>query len=912
MTGQGQFTGSIEEYVMFNQPPPGEKIYLHLDRPSYLQGDTIWFKAYSWFGYNQVPDTLSGILYVDLINPLEKIVLKRKLLIQNGTSHGDFCLDTTILPGWYTIRAYTRRIQITSAGEPFYQKILINQVNLNFHVEFTPVIIKYPGNDSLLISFRFFQIDQAGVLKNSYNHNVNHSLKIGDQLLYSGQVQAANTKELLFRYSLQSISENDSIVTFGVSIPDGGLTFERKFQISLNDGIDLQFFPEGGKLVTWLESKVAFKAIGKDGLSRDVKGEIVDSNGKFVTKFESFHKGMGAFRLKPEPKKEYFAHLWYNNRKFIIPLPSASEAGCVISVSFVGNGCTPYLTLKQNHFQADSQKYVIGSAFDKIWFSAIVKNTKDSCRFRIPFEMLPEGVSRLTLLNENFEPECERLIFVDKKERFRIEVKADSSNYGTRSKVTLLIKTIKFDGKPVQTDLSLAVVDKKQMTKSEASQGISAYKLLQSELHGYIEDIDYYFRFDSCSNYAALDLLLLTQGYRNFLPGKRKVDELKYQPEKTFDISGKIKLIGSKSREKRFNYRDVGLTLMCQSGKMYLDQSHPDSLGQFRFQIPLLYGKISSLLQATTSKRKPFYCDILIDENVASPRFTLPSAERFSISSPAFEYINQLQAVKKVEISKNPFYGVRTINIPEVTVTAKAKNWYRAFEDKAIKIANLDSLDPTGTRYRNIYELLIEKFGARYHFLSGRGMKSVFLPSISLTPHLDYWYPIYVINGKTYLNGAEPIDVFLALLDNLSYVPVNEVQRLMVLPPGDIASYYGDEKIKTFVRQSLVVIETYSNNIFRGDPQGIKTFILDGLDAPRLFYSPHYEWQDRNNPIYDGRATLYWDASIRTDANGQAKVDFFTSDLPTILEIIVNGIEPESGNSGQGKTLINSDLVKNY
>jgi len=909
ISGQSQFTGSIEEYVKFNQPPPGEKIYLHLDRPSYLQGDTIWFKAYLWFGYDQLPDTISGVLYVDLLNPEGRIKLKRKLLIQNGTSQGDFCLDTTISPGSYTLRAYTRWMQNTNIGEPFYQKIIINPVNQNFQVDFSPSIIRQAGNDSLQISFRFFEIYQTGGLKNSYNHNVNYSLRIGDQILHSGEVQAVNTKEQVFRYNLPSRSETDSIAIFGVSIQDEGLTFEKEFRIPLYEGIDLQFFPEGGRLVTGLESRVAFKTIGTDGLSREVNGEIETGEGEIITAFGSSHKGMGTFLLKPEAKKNYFAHLWYNNRKYIIPLPSASEEGCVISVSFVGNGSTPYLTLKQNHFQADSQKYVIGSAYDKIWFSAIVKNTKDSCRFRIPFEILPEGVSRLTLLNENFVPECERLIFIDKKERFKIGVEADSSHYGTRSKVTLLIKTTGLDGKPAQTDLSLAVVDKEQITKGEELHGICAYKLLESELKGYIEDVGFYFKDDSCINYRALDLLLLTQGYRNFLTGNRKADELKYQPEKTFDISGKIKLIGSKSREKKFNYQDINLTLLCRSLNVYLDQSHPDSLGQFRFQIPLLYGKISSLLQATTSKRKPFYGEIVLDETLTTLRFKSQPIAPDKLAQPEVEYFNQLQAVKKTEISKNPAYGIKTINLPEVTVKAKSKNWYRDFDRNAEKIANLDSLDPTGNKYRSLNDILVKEFGARYHETDDR-TKTIFLPVVSMK--MDYWYPVYVINDETFLDEAEPMVEFYSKLYQLSTFPVNEIKKLVVLSPGNIPAHYASTDISPYVRQSLVVIETYSNNTLRGDPPGIKTFILDGLDAPRIFYSPRYEGIFRNSPIYDGRATLHWEPSIRTDANGQAKVEFFTSDNPTTLEIIVNGIEPKSGNSGQMITHIVSGILKSY
>jgi hypothetical protein len=100
------------------------------------------------------------------------------------------------------------------------------------------------------------------------------------------------------------------------------------------------------------------------------------------------------------------------------------------------------------------------------------------------------------------------------------------------------------------------------------------------------------------------------------------------------------------------------------------------------------------------------------------------------------------------------------------------------------------------------------------------------------------------------------------------------------------------------------VIETYSKDTYRGDPPGIKTFLLDGLDEPRVFYSPSYEGQKRQNPVYDDRETLYWDPSGKTDAAGQAKVEFYTSDRKTSYAVIVNGIETNNGYPGEKYLLI--------
>jgi len=897
----GQSENSLERYLQSNTVFPAEKIYLHLDRPNYLQGDTIWFKAYSWFGFDQKPDTVSKVLYVELLNPLGTIEQKRKLLIENGTSHGEFSLGKTIIPGKYTLRAYTRWMQNMNTGEPYYQSITINPINQNFQVECTPVIIKQAGNDSLRVSFLFFELNQRGEINSTENHKINYSLISGGEMLHSGTVQAINSREEVIKFSLSSFKGKDSVAVFGLSIKDDRLSFEKQFRIPLNEPIDIQFFPEGGSMIEGIRNKLAFKAIGTDGLSREVSGVIKDDNSVFITDFKSYHKGMGAFLLKPEAGKKYFAHVVYNQRLYIIPLPEALKSGSAISVSSKLAENTLPVTIKQTHSDVELQKYMTGSAYGKIRF-AFPFNITDSCLLKIPLDLFPEGVSSLTVLNQDFKPECERLVYIDKDQRFKIEITPDSSSYGTRSKVTLAIKTTKQNGEPVQADLSIAVIDKEQITQDEAVIGISAYKLLQSEIKGYIEYADYYFPQDSCTNHYALDLLMLTQGYRKFLPAGKDTSAQKLQPERNFEVSGQVKLPGKGKRAKTYNYDDISLTLVCRSDGVYLNQSKSDSIGRFKFQIPLLSGKSNSLIQATTLKGKPYYGEIMLDDTIAPPQFALPPPTINKMTVPAVEYMRQLQAIKKTELSKSPWDTSMSISLGEVTVTAKAKNWYRDFESEAEKIADLDSLDPTGKKYNNIYELLIEKFGARYVFLSGHNIKTIILPCVSIGP--DYWFPIYVINGKTYFNAAERGDMFSGMLNNISALRVNEVKTLMVLPPGDISSYYADPNLLSGIRQSLVVIETYSSNTFRGDPVGIKTFILEGLDAPRVFYSPSYEGPNKKSPGYDGRETLFWSPSINTFDDGQAKIDFYTGDRKMTMEVFVNGIEYGIGNTGQTKALI--------
>ena len=87
---------------LFNLRFPQEKIYLHLDRPSYWSNDDIWFKAYL-----QNSPILDCNLYVELLNTSGTVLQKKMYWVQHGLAYGDMHLADTIPSGVYQIRAYT-------------------------------------------------------------------------------------------------------------------------------------------------------------------------------------------------------------------------------------------------------------------------------------------------------------------------------------------------------------------------------------------------------------------------------------------------------------------------------------------------------------------------------------------------------------------------------------------------------------------------------------------------------------------------------------------------------------------------------------------------------------------------------------------------------------------------------------
>ena len=84
-----------------------EKVYLHTDKPYYYPGEVIWLKGYMNYAEPTLKDSLSKVLYVELINPERKITSSRMIPIQRGMSFGDIILSDSLPSGEYYLRAYT-------------------------------------------------------------------------------------------------------------------------------------------------------------------------------------------------------------------------------------------------------------------------------------------------------------------------------------------------------------------------------------------------------------------------------------------------------------------------------------------------------------------------------------------------------------------------------------------------------------------------------------------------------------------------------------------------------------------------------------------------------------------------------------------------------------------------------------
>ncbi len=443
--------------------------------------------------------------------------------------------------------------------------------------------------------------------------------------------------------------QNDADYIFDQAIPIGSImNSPAAGSVAANDQAakaDIQFFPEGGELVTAMISKVAFKAIGTNGLGVNAKGQILDNTDKQVGTFASSHLGMGTFYMVPMPGKTYKAKVTFaDGTQNTFALPEPLSKGIVLSVQD---------TLGKMSIEIRCNKAYLDENLNKdvslvIYASGTVNTVKTKLDNKIlsmdlPNSQFPSGVVQVTLFSQSGEPLSERLLFLQNPDLVNLAVNSKKTSYGKRERVSININA-KDKGADVEGHFSAAVIDESKVPFDENNETtILTYLLLTSDVSGYVEQPNYYFMHNTTQTYADLDALMLTQGYRRFAWKQLLSDmdaKFNYEPEKALEITG----IAKTASGSPVTNTDVML-LTSSSGSMLGDRTGND--GKFGFyNLPPFADSTLFTLQATgsTKTRGTTYLTVFPDKpGPAVADKKLPGLQN-DINSSMIAYLNNSQA----------------------------------------------------------------------------------------------------------------------------------------------------------------------------------------------------------------------------------------------------------------------------
>jgi hypothetical protein len=114
-----------------------EKAWLTTNKPYFYPGETAWLAGRMLYQEPALADSLSRVVYVDLVNSKAEIIQTSTFTIEQGKISGGLVLDQALTPGDYALRAYTYWSQNFGQKDQFITPIIIMNSGFQPKVEST-------------------------------------------------------------------------------------------------------------------------------------------------------------------------------------------------------------------------------------------------------------------------------------------------------------------------------------------------------------------------------------------------------------------------------------------------------------------------------------------------------------------------------------------------------------------------------------------------------------------------------------------------------------------------------------------------------------------------------------------------------------------------------------------------------
>jgi hypothetical protein len=637
------------------------------------------------------------------------------------------------------------------------------------------------------------------------------------------------------------------------------------------NGATLQFFPEGGDLIEGVNTKLAFLAADQAGRPLEVSGSIVTGGGSMVDSFSTQHDGMGSITFTPKPNETYMAS-WQgpDGRVYTTPLPGIKKDGVGIYVQPLPKRTMVLLTRTQGAGDdAKTLHLVAYKDHQLVYRSRFNLTAKLSGVAEIPTDKLSSGILQITVFNGRLVPLAERIAFVNNHNYgFVTDVAVQAKGVGPRGKNIIEIST----PDTLPANLSISVTDADLGTDKG---NIVSQLLLCDDVKGYIHNPSYYFDTNTDSVRQALDLVMLTHGWRRF------------------DWAGALSGAASVLRYgKDSDYIQIrGKTYIPSGVKVAPDQ------------------KLFLILQAKDSSKQVL--TIPVDKDGA---FVLHGAIFFDTVRVFYAWPGDKKLERKSEMNfRSGFMPPQASGMWENysspwlwslhdSVEVRREKYFAAKEaelEKKVKATTLEKVVVKG-RLKSSLELLDERYTsglfsggdpARQFDLTNdqraNGMYNIFqylqglIAGLQIVQSQGAWNLTW--RGETPALFLDEMRIDAVALDN---VPLTDIAYVKVFRPPFFGAATGGTggAIAVYRKKGAELMAS------AGSDPILNYKFLEGYSPFKQFYSPDYSVSPELKP--DVRTTLYWRPYIIMDSGSRrARIEFYNNDISRRLRVVVEGVD---------------------
>ena len=706
-----------------------------------------------------------------------------------------------------------------------------------------------------------------------------------------------------------------------------------------SEALNVVFLPEGGHLVMGISNRVAFKATDKNGQGVDIES-MTTTDGTPIT-LSPQHRGMGSFLYTPTERNAK-VKARYQGKEYTFTLPKAENEGYALQIEPSADGKSLQLSVSTPNPDASpllGYTMVRQGKCERI--DTLTVGRKPFSR-TIPTHKLPTGVYQFALFDAGGTLYATRMLFVNNgTSTTPVSVTTDKQAYAPFEKVRLRLQ-VEEDG---IHSLSLAVRDASDYGTGY-SDDLRTYMLLSSELKGYIEHPEYYFEADDEEHRAALDRLMLVQGWsrydwqqmsgntsfevNHYTEGALVLDGWALHPRKDEPMAGievKLKLYSpdrKQMQEARVTTDERGYWGTILEGfdgewdlnlqtyqedkpivaRLRLERATAPGVIAYETGEMRLQHRLDSAVHAPWVKEEKK--NYLGSKSIVLDQVEVEGRRRY-IDYCTFQAFN---VTKDAELMTDK--GEYTYTVADYLMDkgydiqlSDGESWEQYLADHPEKEKGVTERNPSEKEVGTNMDVDM-KFVTTQHSEGGnlRGMRANYyrwmITKTLINGHRTFWlikegdnnstepsslpgYDIDIADVKSLIVYDKP-NSFMGIEDVTNYLDISDI-RYIQKPEKN------DEENKYFPAGMYVVeIHLHPGRKSRvAWNKNTRQTSFDGYSPKMEFYAPQYP----DGPIEgdaDYRRTIYWNPDVKTDKRGTANLNFYNNGYSQSLNVSVEGM----------------------
>ncbi len=612
----------------------------------------------------------------------------------------------------------------------------------------------------------------------------------------------------------------------------------------------LTCFPEGGRLVTGLRSKVVVH-----GPARLEKGTVTDSKGNQVADFSTDKNGYGLFVLTPQAGVVYTVTMAGRSVQL-----TASDDGVGVLFTPSSSLNVPHRVVLQapsvSRIREEALNVIISGHGNAYYSASFAFKDKEFVNLAIPAHLLPHGICYLTVNRHDGETLASR-IFYSNRSVVKTTIKTDKREYGTRTDVKVDVSITDQENKPELARMSVSVYQADLFPHSiQDNWNIGNYFSWVSDLNQPPPD-GFEGNLQTAEGLGMMDRMLITKTW----PWYTWKQVLNDAPKPQFLFSDYQRITGrlvETPSGKPFADAVQITFFVIGTQDVYEVFSKEDGTFSVSFLFPF-YRQEEIFYRVERAERRIDYVRIELTDSLN--RYAPEPWVRTGTSDPYYNYSQKRGMVN----TSFTYFSQASRRTPEAT------NRNAVLEKELVApdiTVDLDDYLIFPTMQETLHEIVPY---LQYRKIAGRDVVRLYLPDKAQTGVEN---PAFIIDG--------------VLIDDPAYFlklkPV-EVDKIKL-----VYSAFKLEKLGAISRNGIVFVETKIPDNAKNVSAAARLFRVNGITPAMPVPRDNTGWQKLNQRAPQLRSWLFWHPLIRSNENGEASFSFKTADDTGRYIIRVEGL----------------------